>query len=313
MSPLIFRPFRASDAKAVSRLFRQVYGDHYARPDVYLPKLITQRNHDGCWHSMLAVKGSRVLGHAALYRDRHPAGSGELALSVVHPSTRGQSIATRLNSELLERSRAVGDQCVLIKQVTHHPYTQCMAKTLGFHCTGLLPDHVPSPLAESWTETLVIGVHPLDGHDYPIPEIAWPDSCRAFVQHLGSVFGSAKSQAVCPSRPVQMQQHYQRVDVIIERLDKGLLDQLTRLPRHWLISARLALSPGFAEDFQRLSAKAFVFSGLTPASDQGRWFALFHRGAKARHLDLHCPHMQRLHDDQQHAMRNSPGADRSAA
>ncbi|WP_213938867.1 GNAT family N-acetyltransferase [Pseudomonas sp. dw_612] len=313
MSPLIFRPFRASDAKAVSRLFRLVYGDHYARPDVYLPKLITQNNGDGCWHSMLAVEGSQVLGHAALYRDRHPTGSAELALSVVHPSTRGRSIATRLNTELLERSRAVGYQCVLIKQVTHHPYTQRMAKTLGFHCTGLLPDHVPSPLTEPLAETIVVGVHQLDGHSYPLPDIAWPDRCRGFMQHLGSVFGSAKSQAVYPSRPLHMQQHYQRVDVVIERLDKSLLDQLTQLPRDWLISAKLALSPCFAEDFQRLTAKAFVFTGLIPASDQGRWFALFHRGAKARHLDLNCAHMQRLHDDLQHAIRNGSGADRSAA
>ncbi|MFJ2683151.1 GNAT family N-acetyltransferase [Pseudomonas sp. NPDC087342] len=305
---MIFRPFRAADAQAVSQLFRLVYGELYVQPDVYLPKLITQHNADGRWQSMLAVQGSQVVGHAALCRDRLPTASAELALSVVHPAARGQSIATRLGREVLEHASAVAGRCVLIKQVTHHPYTQRMAQTLGFHCTAILPDYVPSPFAGASAESIVVGVHPLDGHACRLPDIAWPDSCRGFMLHLGSVFGSGKSAAVYPAHPVHMQQHQQRFDVVIERLDKRLLDQLIQLPAAWLISLRLALSPGFAEDCQRLSIKDFVFTGVMPAPDQGRWFALFHRGARKRELQLHCPHMQRLHDHLQGAE-----ADQSAA
>lgn len=311
MSQLIFRPFRPSDATAVSGLFRQVYGDHYVQPDVYLPKLITQHNNEGRWQSMLAVEGSQVLGHAALCRDKHPTDNPELALSVVHPATRGQSIATRLGRELLEQCAAVTGRCVLIKQVTHHPYTQRMAHTLGFHSTGLLPDYVPSPFAEALPETIVVGVHPLAERACPLPDIAWPDSCRAFVQHLGSVFGSGPRVPDSPSRPLQMKQHHQRVDVVIECLGKRLLDQLAQLPESWLMSARLALSANFAEDSERLNSKGFVFCGLIPAPDQGRWFALFHRGARVRHLDLLCPHMQQLHHNLQLATRAE--ATRSAA
>lgn len=305
---MIFRPYRAADAQAVSQLFRLVYGDHYVQPDVYLPKLITQHNADGRWQSMLAVQGSQVVGHAALCRDRPPTASAELALSVVHPQARGQSIATRLGREVLEHASAVAGRCVLIKQVTHHPYTQRMAQTLGFHCTAILPDYVPSPFDKASAESIVVGVHPLDGHACRLPDIAWPDSCRGFMQHLGLVFGSGKSVAVYPAQPLHMQQHQQRIDVVIERLDKRLLDQLIQLPAAWLISLRLALSPGFAEDYQRLSSKGFVFTGVMPTPDQGRWFALFHRGARTRDLQLHCPHMQRLHDHLQGAE-----ADRSAA
>lgn len=305
---MIFRPFRAADAQAVSQLFRLVYGDHYVQPDVYLPKLITQHNGDGRWQSMLAMQGSQVVGHAALCRDRQPTASAELALIVVHPAARGQSIATRLGRELLEHAGAVAGRCVLIKQVTHHPYTQHMAQTLGFRCTGVLPDYVPSPFVGSSTESIVVGVHPLDGHACPLPEIAWPDSCRGFMQHLGSVFGTGNSVSVYPAQPLQMQQHQHRVDVVIERLDKRLLDQLIQLPEAWLISLRLALSPCFAEDFQRLGANGLIFTGLMPAPDQARWFGLFHRGARTRDLHLHCPHMQRLHDHLQ-----GIEADRSAA
>lgn len=311
MSQLIFRPFRASDAAAVSGLFRQVYGDHYVTPDVYLPKLITQHNNDGRWQSMLAVEGSQVLGHAALCRDKLPTESAELALSVVHPATRGQSIATRLGRELLEHPRAVAGRCILIKQVTHHPYTQRMAHTLGFHCTGLLPDYVPSPFAQTFAESIVVGVHLRSGRTCPLPDITWPDSCRAFMQHLGSVFGSGQCVSVSPSLPLQLKQHHHRVDVVIERLNKRLLEQLIQLPVNWLISLRLALSACFAEDLQRLSTKGFVFTGLIPALDQDRWFALFHRGAGARSLDLHCPHMQQLHDTLQLATHTE--ANRSAA
>ena len=44
MTPLIIRAYRPSDANAVSRLFQEVYGDHYAQPDVYLPNMINQHN-----------------------------------------------------------------------------------------------------------------------------------------------------------------------------------------------------------------------------------------------------------------------------
>ncbi|MGE8143885.1 GNAT family N-acetyltransferase [Pseudomonas frederiksbergensis] len=307
---MIFRPYRPTDAQAVSDLFRLIYGEHYVQPDVYLPKLITQHNSDGRWQSMLAVDGAQVLGHAALCRDRHPTGTTELALSVVHPATRGQSIATRLGRELLEHAGAVAGRCVLIKQVTHHPYTQRMAQNLGFYATGLLPDYVPSPFAEPLSESVVIGVHPLDNHNCPLPDIAWPDSCRGFVQPLYSVFGSGKGVSLYPSQPLQMQQHHHRIDVVIERLDKRLLDQLIQLPKDWLISLRLALSACFVEAFERLHIHGFVFTGLLPAPDQGRWFALFHRGARARDLVLHCPHMQRLHDNLQ---GTAPQAARSAA
>jgi hypothetical protein len=260
--------------------------------------MINQHNAEGRWKSMLAVDDVRVLGHAALCHDT-PADTTELALSVVHPAAQGQSIATRLGRELLSRSGSMGFKSVSIKQVTHHPYTQRMAANIGFHSTGLLPDYVPSPFAEPLPETIVMGCHVVEGHTHPLPDIPWPDSCRGFMQHLCSVFGTHPDTTPLSSLPLQLKQHHKRFDMVIQRLTKRLLEQIRQLPRHWLISAKLQLSRHFAQDVRNLAALGFTFTGLMPTSNTHGWFALFHRGAQSRHLNLHCSHMQRLHDDLQ--------------
>jgi RimJ/RimL family protein N-acetyltransferase len=311
MNRLILRPYRPSDAPAVSQLFREIYGDYYVQPDVYLPNMINQHNAEGRWQSMLAVDNDQVLGHAALCRDA-PSNTAELALSVVHPAARGQSLATRLSQELLLQSGALGLKSVSIKQVTHHPYTQRMAEKIGFHSTGLLPDYVPSPFADPLPETIVMGCHMTDGHSCPLPDIPWPESCRAFMQHLCSVFGTHQDKTSRPAMPLRIKQHQHRFDIVIARLNSPLLEQLRQLPGHWLISVRLELSPHFAQNLRNLSTLGFAFTGLMPTPGDNGWFALFHRGTQVRSLNLHCAHMQRLHDDlQQNA--NAPIGNRSAA
>ncbi|MET0848403.1 MAG: GNAT family N-acetyltransferase [Pseudomonas sp.] len=311
MSHLIFRRYRPSDARAVSQLFREVYGDHYVQPDVYLPNMINQHIIDGCWKSMLAVDDVRVLGHAALCREVAPQ-IAELALSVVHPAAQGHSIATRLGRELLLQAGPSGFTSVLIKQVTHHPYTQRMAANIGFHSTGVLPDYVPSPFADPHPETIVMGCHVVEGHARPLPDIPWPERYRGFMQHLCSLFGTHPLTPAQPSMPVQIKQHHQRIDLVIHHLSKRLLEQVRQLPGHWMISTRLAMSQHFAEDLHSLTMLGFAFTGLMPASTSEGWFALFHRGAQPRSLNLHCPYMQQLHDDlQRHT--EIPGSARSAA
>ncbi|MHC8344005.1 GNAT family N-acetyltransferase [Pseudomonas sp. RT6P73] len=311
MPHLIFRRYRPSDARAVSQLFREVYGDHYVQPDVYLPNMISQHIADGRWKSMLAVDDVRVLGHAALCHEVSPQ-TTELALSVVHPAAQGHSIATRLGRELLLQAGPLGFNSVLIKQVTHHPYTQRMAANIGFHSTGVLPDYVPSPFAEPHPETIVIGCYLVEGHARPLPDIPWPERYRGFMQHLCSLFGTHPQTTTPPSLPLQITQHHQRFDMVIHRLSKRLLEQIRQLPGHWMISTQLALSQHFAEDLRSFTRLGFTFTGLMPAPGSDGWFALFHRGAQPRPLNLHCPYMQQLYDGLQ---RNTEtlGSARSAA
>jgi GNAT superfamily N-acetyltransferase len=311
MSHLIFRRYRPCDARAVSQLFREVYGDHYVQPDVYLPNMINLHIADGRWKSMLAVDDVRVLGHAALC---HQASSqtAELALSVVHPAAQGHSIATRLGRELLLQAKPLGFTNVLIKQVTHHSYTQRMATNIGFHSTGVLPDYVPSPFAEPHPETIVMGCYLVEGHSRPLPDIHWPERHRGFMQHLCSLFGTHPEITAPSAMPLQITQHHHRFDMVIHRLTKRLLEQIRQLPGHWMISAQLALSQHFAEDLRSLTRLGFTFTGLMPAPGSHGWLALFHRGVQPRSLNLHCPYMQQLHDDLQRNTQ-SPGSARSAA
>jgi N-acetylglutamate synthase-like GNAT family acetyltransferase len=298
MSRLIFRRYQPSDAQAVSQLLREIYGDHYGRPDIYLPAMISQHNAEGRWQSVVAVDDKRVLGHAALCLDATSL-TAEMALMAVHPAAQGKRVATLLGSQLIELSESLKLESLSIKQVTHHPYTQRMAEKIGFHSTGLLPDYIASPLTEPLRETMVMGYHINEGHERPLPNIPWPDSCRALMQHLCSVFGTHQGMAPCVYPPMQIEQHHERFEILIQRLNNHLLDEIRLLPRHWLISVKLELSWHFAEDLHNLSALGFTFTGLMPTHYSKGWFALFHRGAQSRHLTLHCPHMQRLHDDLQ--------------
>nr|WP_315445523.1 GNAT family N-acetyltransferase [uncultured Pseudomonas sp.] len=299
MPPLILRNYRDTDATAVSQLFRKVYGDLYVQPHVYLPHMISQNHADKRWHSLVAVVGEEICGHATLFREPN-ASTAELALCVVHPDTRGQNIATRLGQQLLTHAQVLGCQNVVIKQVTHHPYTQRMAINLGFHNTGLLPDYVPSPFDSPVPESIVLGCYAIDGYRRPLPRQTWPAGYRDFMQQLGRVFGTKKQTFRWHGAAVQLEKHANRYDMRLKKLRPGLLKQLRELPRQWLISLQLRLSRHFAWDLTRLNAIGFFFTGLAPMEGKGGgWLALFHRGFRSRQLTLPCPHMQHLHDQAQ--------------
>jgi len=295
MDSVILRNYRPGDASALSRLFRTVYGEHYANHHVYLPCMFNQNHAEQRWHSLLAVEGEKIIGHATLSRGEGSC-SAELALSVVHPDTRGQNIATRLGQQLLVHAQALGCRGVIIKQVTQHPYTQRMAARLGFHNCGLLADYAPSPFGDTAPESLVIGYRPIDGYRRPLPLVNWPPACTELKQHLVSVFGVRDRQVRWTRPAVQLDQQWGRHDVVLRQLDHGLLRQLRRLPAHWRICLKLRLSADLATDASRLAAAGFTFTGLAPDDRGAGWLALFHRGTQPRALQLHCPHMQRLHD-----------------
>ncbi|WP_332763227.1 GNAT family N-acetyltransferase [Pseudomonas koreensis] len=295
MDNVTLRNYRPSDAGAVSRLFREIYGDHYVQPHVYLPLMINQNHGEGRWHSMLAHSEKKLLGHASLCRNSG-SHTAELALSVVHPSTRGHNIATRLGVRLLIHAQALGCQGVTIKQVTQHPYTQRMAERLGFCSTGLLLDYVPSPFGEPLSESVVVGFTAIDGYRRPLPVLPWPASCRDFMERLSSVYGTQNREAPWVGPPLHVEHCSGRYEVTLKKLDYSLLKQLCQLPQQWMISIRLRLASGFASATESLAAMGFIFTGIAPNERCPGWLALFHRGYRAQTLELHCPHIQRLHD-----------------
>ncbi len=296
MDTVTLRRYRIADAPAVSRLFEEVYGDHYPQPHVYLPCMISQNHNDGRWHSLVAVVNEKICGHATLFRQSGRSFLAELALTVVHPDTRGQNIATQLGQQLLIHAQALDCQGVTIKQVTHHPYTQRMAAGLGFHSIGLLPDYAPSPFGGPGRETIVVGHRTIDDYRRPLPALAWPQDCRELMSHLESAFGTSDKAVPWKGPRVHVERALGRYDMVLKELDDSLLKQVVQLPAHWLISIRLRLAQGFSSSLQKLTAAGFAFTGIVPDERSEGWLALFHRGCQPSTLTLHCPHMQRLQD-----------------
>ncbi|TNF82500.1 GNAT family N-acetyltransferase [Pseudomonas sp. ICMP22404] len=299
MSTLVIRTFRPTDAIGTSELFRRVYGDHYVSPDVYVPHMICQHNQHRHWFSMVAVMEDRVVGHAALCRPVANREDAELALVAVDPARQGSQIATRLGRLLLERCNDLGLVRLSIKQVTSHLYSQRLAQRLGFHDVGLMPDYVPSPFAAAQAETIVIGCQMMGEHQRPLPQVHWPASCQWLMTPLAAQFGTTVDDVPASMQPLQISSLPGRIDVVAGHMSRHLARQLQRLPAHWSISVRLGLRRQFPEDYRRLMAAGFIFTGMVPVEGELHWQALFHRGALARQLDLHARPMQRLHDELQ--------------
>ncbi|UZE26324.1 GNAT family N-acetyltransferase [Pseudomonas sp. B21-056] len=313
MSAVVIRAFRPTDALGTSELFRRVYGDHYVSPDVYVPHMICQHHQHRQWFSMVAVLEDRVVGHAALCRPAANRDDAELALVAVDPALQGSQIATRLGRQLLERCEDLGLVRLSIKQVTSHRYSQRLAQRLGFHDTGLMPDHVPSPFATAQAETIVVGCQLIGDHHRPLPQVQWPAACQWLMAPLVAHFGTTFDDAPTPTQPLQISSLPGRIDVVAGQMSRHLARQLQRLPAQWSISVRLGLRRQFPDDYRRLMAAGFIFTGMLPLEGELNWQALFHRGAQARQLDLHAGPMQRLHDELQAHTRNWRGTRVSSA
>ncbi|UVK86029.1 GNAT family N-acetyltransferase [Pseudomonas sp. B21-051] len=295
------RRYRITDAPAVSGLFGAIYGTHYPQPHVYLPCMISQNHNDGRWHSLVAVLNEQIRGHATLFRQSGRSSLAELALTVVHPDTRGQNIATQLGRQLLIHAQALDCRGVTIKQVTHHLYTQRMAASLGFYSCGLLPDYAPSPFDGQGRETIVVGLYNIDGFRRPLPALAWPTDCGELVSHLERAFGTTDKAVPWRGPKVHVEHDSGRYDIVLKELDDNLLRQLERLPVHWLVSIRLRLAKGFPAAIGKLAEVGFAFTGIVPDERSDGWLGLFHRGYQPSTLTLHCPHMQRLQDQARQA------------
>lgn len=188
-----------------------------------------------------------------------------------------------------------------------------MAQRLGFHDTGLLPDYVPSPFATGQAETIVLGCQVIGGYQCPLPNLQWPSALRWLMEPLASRFGTLFDDTPASVQPLLIRQLFGRTDIVAGRMDRRLAGQLQRLPAHWPLSVRLGLRRQFDNDYRRLLAAGFIFTGVMPAEGDLGWQALFHRDALARQLSLHSEPMQRLHDELQAHARTWKNAQASSA
>lgn len=289
------RNFVADDAERVSALFRAVYGDCYVYPDVYLPSMIYHHNVQERWQSAVACIDGEVVGHAVLWTVHADSPeSAELALNVVHPVARSMGIATMLGRHLCDQAREQGLRWLSIKQVSSHTQTQRLARTLGFHTVGLLLDYVTSPFGGERRESVVLGCLPL--HPYPIPALAWPQTCRGWITPMERHFGSSPGIDIGRTAPITVATHEQRIEITLDDLHPDHLHEIANIPKGRLLYLKLGLNHRTPSAMQQLHRAGFAYAGFMPGVGQ-EWYGLMQRGYQAHALDLYCPIARELLKD----------------
>jgi GNAT superfamily N-acetyltransferase len=257
--------------------------------------MIRERNANGHWRSCVASLDGLIVGHALLSIDPSEPGLAELAMNVVHPCARGLGIATRLCEHLCAFARRSGLSTLTMKQVSTHPHSQRLARILGFRTTGLLLDYVASPFGLTGRESVVLGCLPLRSR--PLPGVAFLGNGELWLAMLAEAFGTvAVTSAPAGAAPMRISSHGKRIEVALDHVDAGVLDELVRLPRSRLVYVRLPIDQSLRESAPRLRHAGYAPAGIVPAP-QGQWHWLMQRGFEERELSLHCPIARCIHDE----------------
>lgn len=284
---IAIRGFQAPDAGGVSALFREVYGERYVYPDIYLPGMICWHNTHGSWRSAVAVQNGRIIGHATLWRHEVNDGSAELAMFVTHPAIRHRGVATALGQHLCADAQQMKLDTLTIKMVCCHPHSQRLAKTLGFHSTALLCDYVASPFEAGLRESVIFGVRALQPR--PIPQLVTQDSSEVWLRLLAQRFGSGTlPEARTSPSPMQVSSSGERVDILIHAFTTNVCEEIARFPLNRLLYLCAPLDDGLLSHLPTLHRAGFRDMGLEPASD-GRWSWLLLRGFSQQERQLNCP------------------------
>jgi anti-sigma regulatory factor (Ser/Thr protein kinase) len=143
---LTLRWMKIPEAVEVARCVYDSYGYSYANENVYYPERLGAMNEQGQLRSAVAITGGgEVAGHAALIVDsRQPP---EVGMVATKKKFRGAGAASRLVVFLDDACAASGYPGVQIKAVCIHPYTQIIARKMGFTPCGFLLAHSPKTLS----------------------------------------------------------------------------------------------------------------------------------------------------------------------
>lgn len=282
---IVVRNFQRGDADGISELFRKVYADRYVYSDLYVPTMIGWRNAQCHWHSAVAVENGCIVGHAALWRDKNPS-CAELAMFATHPEERHRGVATRLGKHLCGEARKQQLSTLTIKMVCSHPYSQKLAKKLGFYATALLRDYVVSPFKNNDRESVILGVLALQPR--PIPQIVDMKGQHLWLSLLSAQFGNTPPSLYEETLPLEINDIGDRIEVTLYHMTPRVTDEITRLPLSRLIYLRIQLNSTLTNALPLLYQAGYRDMGLTP-DNKGGWFWLFQRGFRQHHLQLFCP------------------------
>ncbi|AOM41852.1 GNAT family N-acetyltransferase [Xenorhabdus hominickii] len=302
------RNYQSGDDKKISQLFREVYGDTYVYPDIYLPRLIDDYQITGRWYSALAFHQGQLIGHASLVKDTEQQNHAELALIAVYPDFQGKGVAKSLGSYLCHYAKEQSYNLLTIKQVCSHPKSQFIARNLGFHSTALMLDYVESPFGLPEPESIVQGILPLKS--LPLPKLNWPQPWRNWVAQISQYVGEASRseqpichkttchQAIChqlsPPQPFTIKKYGRRLEIILNEIPAGFLSEVIDFPAGQLIYLKLPACEEALGLYSQLKKGGFRFAGLCPDSYDG-WFLLWLRGYQLTQYQFYDSGTQNLY------------------
>ncbi|REF26603.1 N-acetylglutamate synthase-like GNAT family acetyltransferase [Xenorhabdus cabanillasii] len=285
-SAIQIRNYQSGDGKHISKLFREVYGDSYVYPDIYLPRLIDDYQTTGKWHSALAFYQGQLVGHASLVKNVIQQDQAELALIAVYPGFQGKGIAKSLGRYLCRYAKEQQYSLLTIKQVCSHLKSQYLAQNLGFCSTALMLDYVDSPFGLPEPESIVQGILPLKA--FPLPKLNWPHPLRDWADQIGQYVGESSSDEqqgdhspfnsnVVTSRLISSKISGRRLEITLYEVDSDFLPEIIDYPANQLIYLRLPACEEALKFYPQLKKGGFRFAGLCPDVHTG-WFLLWLRG-----------------------------------
>ncbi|OTA20598.1 GNAT family N-acetyltransferase [Xenorhabdus beddingii] len=280
-SAIQIRGYQSGDDKKISQLFRDVYGDSYVYPDIYLPRLIDDNQISGQWYSALAFHQGRLIGHASLVKDSVQQNHAELALIAVYPDFQGHGVAKSLGGYLCRYAKEQSYNLLTIKQVCSHPKSQYIARNLGFYSTALMLDYVDSPFGRPEPESIVQGILPLKS--LPLPKLNWPQLWRNWVTQISQYVGESSPSAppsyrrFFASEPFTIKKSGRRLEITLYDVHSDFLSEVIDFPTGQLIYLKLPAIEASLGFYSLLKKGGFRFAGLCPDTHDG-WFLLWLRG-----------------------------------
>ncbi|MDX7992339.1 GNAT family N-acetyltransferase [Xenorhabdus littoralis] len=297
-SDIQFRSYQSGDDKKISQLFREVYGDSYVYPDIYLPRLIDDYQTSGQWYSVLAFHQGQLIGHASLVKDSVQQNHAELALIAVYSDFRGYGVAKSLGSYLCHYAKEQSYNLLTMKQVCSHPKSQYIARNLGFHSTALMLDYVDSPFGLPEPESIIQGILPLKS--LPLPKLNWPQPWQNWVDQISQYVGesSSNTSSAChrflPPEPFTIKKSGRRLDITLYEVHSDFLSEVIDFPTSQLIYLKLPACEESLGLCSSLKKGGFRFAGLCPDTHDG-WFLLWLRGYQLTPYTFHDTGTQHLY------------------
>jgi GNAT superfamily N-acetyltransferase len=162
-APFLIRPCRASDARSFLEMWDQVVAEgRFVRPDtVQTSASYWRKRFRDSWStenaSLVAVQGSRVIGHLDVAREEGPVTRHIASIGMaVARDRRRQGVGSALMTEAIRWARSVGVEKLALSVYPHNGPARALYVKFGFVEEGCLTGH--SKKAAGYFDEIVMGL-----------------------------------------------------------------------------------------------------------------------------------------------------------